>query len=624
MPRVCPECGTETDALTCPQDGEMTLVVRKKDAGDAGRIGQVIGGRYRILQIIGQGGFGAVYKAQHTATGDTVAIKLLRTEVAESEGVAARFRHEAKATSRLKHPNTVRVFDFGQMDDGNLFLAMEFLEGRTFTELMRSEGPLEPKRLVHIAVQVLKSLSEAHSKSLIHRDLKPDNIFLQQVHGEPDFVKVLDFGIAKSLAGNASVDVTSTGAIIGTPRYMSPEQARGVPVDARTDLYALGIILYEGLSGVAPFLADSPLSMLLRRVQEAPPRVHDALALPTPQGVCDAVLLALGRDPIERFASADAMAAALVAGLGTPVLPARTYVAMVERPSRVNLALHAMTMGETADSKELSAQIALHTGGLPLKVEQAPGQAPATAPAPVAGGGLVQGAGAAVRALHDEGPTRLENQPPGAARAAGQSATSQDALAPTSAGTRARGLWLAVGGAALVIAVAVAVVWGRSAPEPVALSAAPAPAVLAGPTPSVALPAQVAAAPSVPAAAPTAAASAQPPATQPGAGDASVRIVREPADAAVEIGGTQILASEVRLPAGTHKLTVSKPGWQTQVREFVVQPGQASTVEVVLTRKAKVGSTEAVKPEPTPVKPDPKPTPPEKTPPVKDDGLLIK
>jgi serine/threonine protein kinase len=327
--RVCPECGTQTEALVCPKDGEMTLVFKKKDDPLANRIGEVIAGRHRVIQVIGQGGFGAAFKAQHTATADTVAIKIQRTDVADSQDVVARFRREAKATSKLKHPNTVRVFDFGQMDDGNLYIAMEFLEGRTFTDLMRKEGPIEPRRLVHIAAQVLKALSKAHSKGIVHRDLKPDNIYLQSVHGEPDFVKVLDFGVAKSLAGDTTQgDMTSTGAMLGTPRYMSPEQARGAAVDPRTDLYSLGLILYESLTGVTPFVADSPLSMLLKRVQEEPPRVHDCLALPTPQGVCDVVLRALQREPEERWQGADDMHHALTHSIDTPLLAAKSVVAL--------------------------------------------------------------------------------------------------------------------------------------------------------------------------------------------------------------------------------------------------------------------------------------------------------
>ena len=331
--RVCPECGTETEAPVCPKDGEMTLVLKKKEDPTLGRIGELIAGRYRVLKVIGQGGFGAVFKAQHTATGDTVAIKVLRTDVAESQDVIARFRQEAKATSKLKHPNTVRVFDFGQMDDGNLYIAMEFLEGTTFSDLMRKEGPIEPRRIVHIAGQVLKALSEAHSKGIVHRDLKPDNIFIQAVHNEPDYVKVLDFGIAKSLAGDSTQgDMTSTGAILGTPRYMSPEQARGAKIDARTDLYSLGLILYECMTGVTPFVADSPLSMLLKRVQEEPPRVHDCLALPTPEGMCDVVLRSLQRDPEQRWASADEMLQAMNASVDTVLLEAKSVVPMPGMP----------------------------------------------------------------------------------------------------------------------------------------------------------------------------------------------------------------------------------------------------------------------------------------------------
>jgi len=309
MDRVCPECGTKTSELTCPEDGEMTLVIKQETQADT-MVGKVIGGRYRITKMVGQGGFGGVYAAQHTATGDTLAIKVLRADVENNNDVILRFRQEAKQTSKLKHPNTIRVYDFGQMDDGNLFLAMEFLSGSELTDVMRAEGPLGYKRVVKICLQVLKSLSEAHSKGLVHRDLKPDNIFLQDLHGEQDFVKVLDFGIAKALSDEQQ-DITSTGAVIGTPKYMSPEQARGQQVDQRTDIYSLGVILFELLSGAPPFVAETPLAMILRRVTEEPPRIHDNVALPTPMALCDVTLKSLAKNPDDRWQTADEFARAL-------------------------------------------------------------------------------------------------------------------------------------------------------------------------------------------------------------------------------------------------------------------------------------------------------------------------
>ncbi len=245
-------------------------VAASPEATAAGLIGTTIHGRYAVQSLIGQGGFGAVYKARHTGTGDTVALKLLRTEQAGSAEAVGRFQREAAATASLRQPHTVRVFDFGQTEGSELFLAMEFLEGKTLAEALERESPMSPERLVHIATQVLKALAEAHSKGIIHRDLKPDNIFLTQIFGEDDFVKVLDFGIAKSLATDDGMR-TATGVIIGTPPYMSPEQARGSGVDHRTDLYSLGCILYEGLTGKVPFQAETVIDTLVRRITSPPP-----------------------------------------------------------------------------------------------------------------------------------------------------------------------------------------------------------------------------------------------------------------------------------------------------------------------------------------------------------------
>ncbi|MBI5610113.1 MAG: protein kinase, partial [Deltaproteobacteria bacterium] len=308
MPRVCPECQRVTEEESCPHDGTATVRI---GVGAQAIVGQVISGRYRVQDLIGEGGFGAVYRAVHTGTGDVVAIKVLRNDQQASPEMAMRFQQEASITAKLKQPHTVRVFDFGQMDSGDLFIAMEFLEGRVLTDLFNKAGPVPFRRLSRIMQQVLKSLAEAHEKGLVHRDLKPDNIFLQNVHGEDDFVKVLDFGIAKSLVGGELGAKTATGVIVGTPPYMSPEQARGTAVDVRTDIYAIGCILYEALTGMSAFPAESPIETLIRRITESPPRAHGRCRLPTPDAFCDVVWKAMATQPDQRWPSAIAMAKAL-------------------------------------------------------------------------------------------------------------------------------------------------------------------------------------------------------------------------------------------------------------------------------------------------------------------------
>jgi serine/threonine-protein kinase len=306
-------CQQESEAANCPADGAATVMV---GVGAQALVGQVVLQRYRIEALIGEGGFGAVYRAVHTGTGDVVAVKVLRNDQQSSTEMVARFQQEAAVTARLKQPHTVRVFDFGQMESGDLFLAMEFLDGRTLTAALA--GPaMTAQQVVRIASQVCKSLAEAHDSGLVHRDLKPDNIFLQRIHGEDEFVKVLDFGIAKSLVG-ASGAKTATGVIVGTPPYMSPEQARGTGVDVRTDIYALGCILYELLTGQVPFPGESALDTLIARITEPPPRAHDRLRIPAPPALCDVVLRAMATDPAHRFASVRELADALQQAVAAP------------------------------------------------------------------------------------------------------------------------------------------------------------------------------------------------------------------------------------------------------------------------------------------------------------------
>ena len=244
----------------------------KKKAGDP-MIGRVLGGRYEIISLLGQGGMGAVYKARQPAVKRMIALKILLKEFADNETVVKRFHQEALAASRLTHPNTIKVFDFGQTDDGVLFMAMELLRGESLAHAISRSGPMPPKRVIHILRQCCKSLSEAHKGGIIHRDLKPDNIFLVDIEGERDFAKVLDFGVAKlkEFEGKDGT-LTQAGMIFGTPKYMSPEQARSGALDARSDIYALGIIMYEMLMGRPPFSADNPLSILISHVNEQPRR----------------------------------------------------------------------------------------------------------------------------------------------------------------------------------------------------------------------------------------------------------------------------------------------------------------------------------------------------------------
>jgi serine/threonine protein kinase len=235
-------------------------------------LGRTWAGRYEILEFVGRGGMGLVFKARQIQMDREVALKVVHRRLCTEEKQVQRFQQEARTSSKLNHPNSIRVYDYGTTEDGRLFMAMEFLRGLTLGQLLLREGPQPPERVVHIARQMFKSLAEAHQLGLVHRDLKPENIFICDIYGEHDFVKVLDFGIAKAIGPSADgANLTQTGFICGTPRYLSPEQALGQDVDGRADLYSVGVLMYEMLSGRPPFIGENPISIVMKHVHDDPP-----------------------------------------------------------------------------------------------------------------------------------------------------------------------------------------------------------------------------------------------------------------------------------------------------------------------------------------------------------------
>ena len=236
-------------------------------------IGKTVARKYRVEALIGEGGMGKVYKATQLVLDKPVVLKVLRQALLSDERTVARFQREAKAASRLNHPNSISILDFGQAEDGAMYIAMEYVSGKDLHHILSREWPLSESRVIRIVSQVLSALSDAHGAGVIHRDLKPENIMVEQRRGEPDFVKVLDFGIAKitDSSGEDGPALTRAGFVCGTPEYMSPEQARGATLDHRSDLYAVGVILYQLTTGMLPFDSESAVGFATKHLTEQPP-----------------------------------------------------------------------------------------------------------------------------------------------------------------------------------------------------------------------------------------------------------------------------------------------------------------------------------------------------------------
>lgn len=243
----------------------------------------LLAGRYRLVTLLGEGGMGQVHQAEHVLMKKTVAIKILHAELSENPEMVARFQREAQAAAALDSPNVCQATDFGQTEDGSFFLVMEYLQGETLQERLKSSGPLPQEQALHILRQIATALVDAHRQGIVHRDLKPENIMLIERDGEPDFVKIMDFGIARLVATTDDEGIhdedapklTRKGLIYGTPHYMSPEQVAGEEVDHRSDLYALGVILFEMLTGKPPFNAPSIARVMAQHVMEPPPTLAE-------------------------------------------------------------------------------------------------------------------------------------------------------------------------------------------------------------------------------------------------------------------------------------------------------------------------------------------------------------
>jgi len=284
---------------------------REEFSADA-LLGAVIDDRFEVIEKLGEGGMGAIYKARQLSVDRVVALKILLHDQRGDRISVERFRHEAYLASRLKHPNAIVIHDFGQTGDGLLYIAMEFLSGETLKQRLRRVGPLSLDTSLRVMSQTLRTIAEAHRMGMVHRDLKPDNVFLTEMDGDRDFVKVLDFGIAKLTAVQDGVEsnLTVAGKIYGTPNYMSPEQIRGKPVEPQSDLYSLGVIFYEVLAGRLPFVASTPVDVMMMHLRDLPSPLT-SLRPEVPPELERTILRALEKDRRARYQNADEFLEAL-------------------------------------------------------------------------------------------------------------------------------------------------------------------------------------------------------------------------------------------------------------------------------------------------------------------------
>ncbi|MCL2723206.1 MAG: serine/threonine protein kinase [Polyangiaceae bacterium] len=278
------------------------------DDAQASLVGQTIAGKYKVVRLLGEGGMGCVYLAEQQlgSAARKVALKTLHKHLSHDASIQARFDREAGTVAGLEHPNTIQVFDYGKMDDGTLYIVMEFVQGRSVGDILEKDGPMPPARVEHIMKQICGSLEEAHNHGIIHRDLKPDNVVLCERAGQKDWVEVLDFGIAKRSTEQDpnEAKLTQQGMVLGTPPYMSPEQFTGQPIDKRSDIYALGIMAYEMLTACLPFKANTAWEWASKHMTEMPtPLERQPLGAHVPPAMRAAIMKALAKNRDDRFSS---------------------------------------------------------------------------------------------------------------------------------------------------------------------------------------------------------------------------------------------------------------------------------------------------------------------------------
>lgn len=306
VPKVkkCPACNEEyqdTNLVVCPKDRTMLLTPQKDEL-----IGQILNDRYKVVEEVGRGGMSAVYKGIHELMDRTVAIKVLLPQLVSDTISIKRFQQEAQAASHLQHPNVITVYDYGFVASGQPYLVMDFLEGESLSDIIRHEKQTTTKRMIPIFMQACEALEHAHQKGVIHRDLKSSNIMLIDFEGKKDFVKVVDFGIAKLMpsSGKQSQNLTQTGEVFGSPIYMSPEQCMAQSLDARSDIYSMGAMMYEALTGQPPLMGNSIIDTMQMHMSTPPKPFREIRPdLEIPEALERVVLKALAKKPEQRYQS---------------------------------------------------------------------------------------------------------------------------------------------------------------------------------------------------------------------------------------------------------------------------------------------------------------------------------
>ena len=330
--RRCPKCGsvyTDTGARFCPKDGSMLVEIQSKkpatpsaSSGTGGRTphtpgkagagldrastltSQILDGRYEVLKKLGEGGMSYVYLAKEISSGDTVAIKVLSPRLASDKSSVERLRREAGLAMRLDHPNVCRILRLGESEDGQIYLVMPFLKGELLSDREVRAGPMDIAVGVRLLQQMCAGLHYAHELQIVHRDLKPENVMLVPDGAEGERAVIMDFGLAKERRADPAIaKLTATGIILGTPEFMSPEQIRGKPLDARSDIYALGIVAFEMFTGKLPFQGRNAQEMMIARLRSQPQPIRQ-LRADVPETVEKALVKALQTNPDDRFATA--------------------------------------------------------------------------------------------------------------------------------------------------------------------------------------------------------------------------------------------------------------------------------------------------------------------------------